>query len=72
MTKLMKILTITYMILVFIGVLLPDAFVLTRQPDELSSSYVPQAIIRWFQYVSFLVLPVIAYFNKDVFKKIAI
>lgn len=71
-SKTMKILTIVYMSLVFIGVLLPDAFVLTLDPEELSVAYVPQALIRWFQYVSFLVLPVIAYFNKDVFKKIAI
>ena len=71
-SKIMKILTIIFMALVFIGILMPDAFVLTFEPHELDPKYVPQAIIRWLQFVSFLVLPIIAFFNKDVFKKIAI
>ncbi len=76
MLKLSKIMLIVYMTLTFIGVLMPDEFVIgIRQIDYLGLE-LPldafQMIIRWLNYVSFIVLPVAVYFNRSIFKKIAI
>ena len=69
--KISKILVLIYMTLTFIGILLPDEFVIGihRLPYEHNEF---QMIIRWFNYVSFLVLPVAVFYDRPIFKKIAI
>ena len=69
--QLSKKLVIAFMILTFISILLPDEFVIgiSKLPYRLDAF---QMIIRWFNFVSFLVLPVAVYYNKPTFNKIAI
>lgn len=69
--KISKILVIIFLSLTFISILLPDEFVigirdLTFRPDPF------QMLIRWFNFASFVVLPIAVYYDKNVFKKIAI
>ena len=66
--QLSKKLVIAFMILTFISILLPDEFVIgiSKLPYRLDAF---QMIIRWFNFVSFLVLPVAVYYNKPTFNK---
>ena len=69
--RLSKTLVLIFMSLTFINTLLPDEFligihILTYKHNEF------QMIIRWFNFVSFLVLPIAVYYDKKVFKKIAV
>lgn len=69
--KLSKIFVISFISLTFFSIFLPDEFVigihrLTYEHNEF------QMIIRWFNYVSFLVLPIAVFYDKPIFKKIAI
>lgn len=64
-------LVIAYMILTFVSILMPDEFVLgiadlKYKPDTV------QMIVRWFNFVSFVALPIAVYFDKPLFKKIAV
>lgn len=69
--QLSKRLVIIFMVLTFISILLPDEFVIgiSKLPYRLDPFLM---IIRWFNYVSFLALPVAVYFNKPTFNKIAV
>ena len=69
--QLSKKLVIAFIILTFICILLPDEFVIgiSKLPYRLDAF---QMIIRWFNFVSFLVLPIAVYYNKPTFNKIAI
>ncbi|MBQ6816974.1 MAG: YwaF family protein [Bacilli bacterium] len=66
-----KKLVIAYMILTFVSILMPDEFVLgiNGRKGEVDPL---QMIIRWFNFASFIVLPIATYFNKPLFKKIAV
>lgn len=69
--KLAKISVLIFMGLTFLNILLPDEFVigianLGHKPSTI------QMLIRWFNYVSFLVLPVAIFFDKRIFKKLTI
>lgn len=69
--KIIKYIVITFMTLTFVGIMLPDEFVigihrLTYNHNEF------QMIIRWFNLVSFIVLPIAVFYNRPIFKKIAI
>ncbi len=74
MLKLSKILVMTFMTLTFINVLLPDASVVgilvlnsyDIRPDPF------EMLIRWLNFTSFVVLPIAVYFNRTLFKKVAI
>ena len=69
--KIAKILTVIFMSLTFLTVFLPDEFVV----GVLKLGYradVFQCLVRWFSYVGFIVLPVAVFFNRPIFKKIAI
>lgn len=69
--KLSKIFVWIYMILTFIGVFLPDEFVIgIVKLDYRLDPF--QMLMRWFNFVAFLTLPVAAYFNKPTFKKISV
>ena len=71
--KLMKILCILFMFLMFINVLLPDGFVVSLSESELDgNNQYFEAIVRWFRFVSFLVIPVAVFYDKKIFNKIAI
>ena len=73
MLKASRILVLTFMTLTFINVLLPDSFVIgihmLPEGDRLNAF---QMIIRWFNFSSFVILPVAVYFDRNLFKKIAI
>ena len=69
--KLIKVLVVVFMTLTFINVLLPDEFVIgtLRLPYRAN---VFEMIIRWFNFVGFITLPIAVFFNRDTFKKIAV
>lgn len=72
--KLTKILVLIFMSLTFVNILLPDSFVIgihRLNPEGIRLS-VFQMIIRWFNFSSFVILPVAVYFDKKIFKKVAI
>lgn len=75
--KLSKIFVLIYMALTFVSILLPDELVIgiTKLHNQYGEAYRVdpfQMIIRWLQFVGFLVLPVAVYFDKPIFKKIAL
>lgn len=76
MLKFSKIAVIVYMSLTFAGVLMPDEFVIGIREMSRLGLELPldafQMIMRWLNYVSFVVLPIAVYFNRNTFKKIAI
>ena len=71
--KIIMIFSIIFMSLMFINVLLPDSFVVSLSESELiEHNNHFEAIIRWFRFVSFLVIPIAIFYNKKTFNKIAI
>lgn len=64
-------LVIAYMILTFVSILMPDEFVLGIADVKYKLDTV-QMIVRWFNFVSFVALPIAVYFDKPLFKKIAV
>ncbi len=74
MLKISKISVLVYMTLTFINVLLPDSFVVgIHVLNPLGIRLNPFImIIRWFNFSSFVILPIAVYFDRAVFKKIAI
>lgn len=64
-------LVIAYMILTFVSILMPDEFVLGIAGVKYKLDTV-QMIVRWFNFVSFVALPIAVYFDKPLFKKIAV
>lgn len=74
--KLSKILVLVFMSLTFLNVLLPDSFVIGihRLESVLGMDrFDPfQMIIRWFNFASFVILPIAVFYDRKVFKKVAI
>ena len=74
--KLSKILVLIFMSLTFLNVLLPDSFVIGihRLESDLGiDRFDPfQMIIRWFNFSSFVILPIAVFYDKKTFKKVAI
>ena len=74
--KLSKILVLVFMSLTFINVLLPDSFIIgihRLESDLGMERFDPfQMIIRWFNFTSFVVLPIAVFYDRKVFKKVAI
>ena len=64
--KLSKILVLVFMALTFLNVLLPDAFVIGIQRHRGVRLDPFQMIIRWFNFASFVVLPIAVYFNRNL------
>lgn len=68
-----KSLSVLYCILIFINILLPDAFVISLSRDAANNSSEKLfAILRWLNCVSFVVLPIACFFKSGTFKKIAV
>ena len=66
-----KKLVIVFMILTFVNILLPDEFIIGI--ETLQYRLDPfQMIIRWFNFVSFLAVPIAIFYNKPTFNKIAV
>lgn len=66
-----KKLVILFMVLTFINILLPDEFVIgIHRLDYRLNPF--EVLIRWFNLVSFIALPVAIFYNKSIFKKIAL
>lgn len=70
--KVCKWTAIIFMVLTMVNVFMPDLFVVSIEQEELTLDNRPQAFVRWFNAVAFLVIPIIAFFNKPTFKKIAV
>ena len=69
--KYLKISCIIYMILIIIGIFLPDAYVtgiqdLTERPNAFLM------IVKWFNYVSVLAFPIAVFYKRPTFKKICV
>lgn len=72
--KILKVLVIVYCFVVFLTILLPDAFVRSFESSELTRSYkeISFALIRWFSALSFVILPLAVFFKNRTIKNIAI
>ena len=68
-----KILVLIFMTLTFVNVLLPDSFVIGihRLAEGQRLEAFPM-VIRWFNFSSFVILPIAVYFDRKVFKRVAI
>ena len=69
--KIMKFLVVVFMTLTFFNVLLPDEFVIgiLKLPYRAN---VFEMLIRWFNFVAFITLPIAVFFKRDTFKKISV
>lgn len=70
--NIIKVLTILFMVFMFINILLPDSFVYSLSEEELGGNNYFEAIIRWFRFVSFLVIPIAIFYNKKYFVRLSI
>ena len=73
--KLSKILVLVFLSLTFLNVLLPDSFVIgIHRLDQLGKErFEPfPMVIRWFNFSSFVILPIAVYYDRKVFKRVAI
>lgn len=71
MLKASKILVIIFMCLTFTNVLLPDEFVIGIANLDYRLS-VFSMLIRWFNFVAFLALPVAVFFDRATMKRVSI
>ena len=71
-SKILKIVSIVYCSIIFLSILLPDAFCLCYSKEELVNRDVWFAMVRWLSTVSFIVMPISAYFDNKTLKVIAI
>ena len=70
--KLSKILVLVFMSLTFLNVLLPDGFIIGIEHYQGTRLNPFQMIVRWFNFASFVILPIAVFYDRKVFKKIAI
>lgn len=69
--KLSKILVVAYMALTFLSILMPDEFVIgIMNLDYRLDAF--QMLMRWFNFASFIILPVAVFFDRPTFKRISI
>lgn len=72
--KLLKILTIIYCTIIFlITILLPDAYVISYEENELTHSFkdIIYALIRWFSSINFIILPISIFYNNKIIRSLA-
>ena len=68
-----KVFTLSFLILTFLNLFLPDGFTISLSNDEaLAANGEFQAILRWMNALSFMVIPISVYKDNDYFNKIAI
>lgn len=73
--KILKIAVVTYCVIVFLSILLPDAFMLDYELDEVASTPPHEklfAILRWLSTLSFIMLPLAVFFKNKTIRNIAI
>jgi len=72
--KILKIASVVFCVISFLCILLPDAFALCYDADELLLNYkeISFAIVRWFTTLSFIMLPLAVYFKNRTIRNIAI
>ncbi len=73
-SKILKITVIVYCSLVFLTILLPDAFSICYGANEvaLTAKEKTFAIVRWFSTLSFVMLPLAVFFKNRTIRNIAI
>ena len=72
--KILKILVIIYCIIIFIvTITLPDAYVRCFDNNELTHSLkdIIYALVRWFNALNFVILPIAVFYNNQIIRKIA-
>lgn len=69
-----KILSIIYCILTFINIILPDSFIMSKDSEEevLKNKDLLQSFLRWFNYMSVIVLPIASFFKNRTIRNIAV
>lgn len=71
--KIIKILSITYIVSMFINLFLPDGFAVNKSEEELKAiNGFYQNTIRLLHGVSIIIIPLVAYYDNKYLKKIAI
>ncbi len=72
--KILKIAVVVYCCIVFLSILLPDAFTLCCDQEELAPSLNEKlfAVLRWFSTLSFIMLPLAIFFKNKTIRNIAI
>ena len=72
--KILKILVIIYCIIIFIvTITLPDAYVRCFDNNELTHTLkdIIYALVRWFNVLNFVILPIAVFYNNQIIRKIA-
>lgn len=72
LAKILKIISIVYCGLIFVSILLPDAFSLCYSKEELANRNVWFALIRWLSFVPFITMPISIFFENKTIKNIAV
>lgn len=74
-SKALKVASATYCVLAILSILLPDAFLLSYNADELISRTPRElgfAILRWFAALAFAILPLSVFFDSRKIRSIAL
>ena len=65
LSRTIKVLTVVFMIMMFLNIFLPDGFVISISQETLASNnHFFEALIRWFRFVGFLVIPIAIFKDK--------
>ena len=72
--KILKITSVVYCVITFLCILLPDAFALCIDAENLILNYkeVSFALVRWFTTLSFIMLPLAVFYKNRTIRNIAI
>lgn len=72
LSKILKVVSIVYCSIIFLSILLPDAFCLSYSKEELANRDVWFSIVRWLSTASFVLIPISAFFNNKILRVVAI
>lgn len=73
--KILKIAVVTYCVVVFLSIFLPDAFMLDYEKEQVASTSISEklfALLRWCSTLSFIMLPLAVFFKNKTIRNIAI
>lgn len=73
--KILKIAVVTYCVIVFLSIFLPDAFMLDYEKEQVASTPISEklfALLRWCSTLSFIMLPLAVFFKNKTIRNIAI
>lgn len=71
-SRLMKILAVTYFLLMFMNLFLPDGFVLSKSEETLADmNAVYENTVRWLNCTCIIVIPLLAFYDNKCLNKVA-